>query len=116
MYYIYIILWVYFHSYTPTLVHYVSLDLSVFAYLPLLYFPSLLFSFLYSLPPSLYLFLSPSLTLSPFLILFLPLLLSPLSPKRSPREMILDQDATINIFRQKYPKAKEEMEDRLQVN
>jgi microtubule-associated serine/threonine kinase len=37
-----------------------------------------------------------------------------LSPKRSPREMILDQDATINIFRQKYPKAKEEMEERLQ--
>lgn len=37
-----------------------------------------------------------------------------LSPKRSPREILLDQDATINIFKQKYPKAKEEMEEKLQ--
>ena len=38
------------------------------------------------------------------------------SPKRSPREILLDQDATINIFKQKYPKAKEEMEEKLQVH
>ena len=38
------------------------------------------------------------------------------SPKRSPRENLLDQDATNNIFKQKYPKAKEEMEEKLQVN
>ena len=38
------------------------------------------------------------------------------SPKRSPREILLDQDATNNIFKQKYPKAKEEMEEKLQVN
>ena len=37
------------------------------------------------------------------------------SPKRSPREILLDQDATNNIFKQKYPKAKEEMEEKLQV-
>ena len=38
------------------------------------------------------------------------------SPKRSPREILLDQDATINIFKRKYPKAKEEMEERVQVS
>ncbi|CAI7999164.1 Microtubule-associated serine/threonine-protein kinase 1 [Geodia barretti] len=37
-----------------------------------------------------------------------------LSPKRSPRGILLDQDATLNIFKQKYPKAKEEMEEKLQ--
>ena len=37
------------------------------------------------------------------------------SPERSPREMLLDLDATHNIFRNKYPRAKEEMEEGLQV-
>ena len=35
--------------------------------------------------------------------------------ERSPREILLDLDATHNIFRNKYPRAKEEMEERLQV-
>ena len=37
------------------------------------------------------------------------------SPERSPREILLDLDATHDIFKNKYPKAKEEMEERLQV-
>ena len=37
------------------------------------------------------------------------------SPERSPREILMDLDATHNIFKNKYPKAKEEMEERLQV-
>ncbi len=37
------------------------------------------------------------------------------SPERSPREILLDLDATHNIFKDKFPRAKEEMEDKLQV-
>lgn len=37
------------------------------------------------------------------------------SPERSPREILLDLDSTHNIFKDKIPKAKEEMEDKLQV-
>lgn len=37
-----------------------------------------------------------------------------LSPERSPREILLDLDSSHNIFKDKVPKAKEEMEERLQ--
>lgn len=37
------------------------------------------------------------------------------SPERSPREILLDLDSTHNIFKDKVPKAKEEMEEKLQV-
>ncbi|XP_064387144.1 microtubule-associated serine/threonine-protein kinase 2-like isoform X2 [Halichondria panicea] len=37
-----------------------------------------------------------------------------LSPERSPREILLDLDATHNIFKDKFPRAKEEMEEKLQ--
>ena len=38
------------------------------------------------------------------------------SPERSPREILLDLDATHNIFKDKFPRAKEEMEEKLQVS
>jgi hypothetical protein len=37
------------------------------------------------------------------------------SPERSPREILLDLDSSHNIFKDKVPKAKEEMEDKLKV-
>ncbi len=37
------------------------------------------------------------------------------SPERSPREILLDLDSTHNIFKDKVPRAKEEMEEKLQV-
>ena len=43
-----------------------------------------------------------------------PLLLH--SPERSPREILMDLDSTHNIFKDKIPKAKEEMEEKLQVH
>ena len=58
--------------------------------------------------PPLFFFLAPSLCC-------VSVCLSVCSPKRSPRGILLDQDATLNIFKQKYPKAKEEMEEKLQV-
>ncbi len=38
------------------------------------------------------------------------------SPERSPRDVLLDLDSTHNIFKDKIPKAKEEMEEKLQVS
>ena len=39
-----------------------------------------------------------------------------LSPERSPREILMDLDSTHNIFKDKIPKVKEEMEEKLQVS
>lgn len=44
-----------------------------------------------------------------------PVLLLLCSPERTRKEILLDLDSTHNIFKDKVPKAKEEMEERLQV-